>query len=164
MSFYDGLLERFFGRTRVGAFVIVRIGTHVDRLILRWSHGRISSGFGSRFNRNAVLLVATGAQTGRERTVPLLATPVGDLLVLIASKGGDPHHPSWYRNLKKNPRCRLLSAAGEVEYIAREAEGEERNALWAAAVANYSGYADYQARVERAIPVMVLERTAIARS
>jgi deazaflavin-dependent oxidoreductase (nitroreductase family) len=156
MSFYDRLVERF-GSTRVGAFFFIRIATHLDRVVMRWSGGRLSSGVGTRFNTNGVLLIATGARTGRLRSIPLLATPVGDRLVLIASKGGHPEHPAWYHNLKKNPRCRIIRAGGEAEYIAREAIGQERQAMWQAAVNHYSGYADYQARVERSIPVMVLE-------
>ena len=156
MSFSDGLIERF-GPTRLGGFFFVRIATHLDRVVMRWSRGRINSGIGSRFGANGVLLIATGARTGRERSIPLLATPVGERLVLIASNGGNPMDPSWYRNLKKTPRCRIIRSGSEAEYVAHEASGDERAAMWAAALGNYPGYADYQARVERSIPVMVLE-------
>jgi deazaflavin-dependent oxidoreductase (nitroreductase family) len=157
MSLYDRLLERF-GRSRFGVLFFLRVARHVDRVVMRWSRARLNSGIGSRFGPNGVLLIATGARTGRERSIPLLATPVGDRLVLIASNFGNLEHPSWYHNLKKTPRCRVLRSGSETEYIAREAKGEERDAMWKAALLNYPGYADYQARVERAIPVMVLER------
>jgi deazaflavin-dependent oxidoreductase (nitroreductase family) len=157
MSFYDRVMERFMA-TRMGALFAIRVGTHIDRLVMRWTRARLNTGLGSRFRPNGVLLIATGARTGRERSIPLLATPVGERLVLIASKGGAAQHPSWYHNLKKNPRCRIIRAGSELEYVAREANGEERDVMWQAAVKNYSGYAEYQARVQRSIPVMVLER------
>jgi deazaflavin-dependent oxidoreductase (nitroreductase family) len=158
VSLHDRLIERL-GRTRFGGFFFVHIASHLDRVALRWSRGRVSTGLRSRFGPNVVLLTAIGARSGRERQTPLLATPVGDRLVLIASNGGGAEHPSWYHNLKKNPRCRVLRWGAEATYLAREVSGDERAALWRAAVDHYAGYADYQSRVARLIPVLVLEPT-----
>lgn len=156
MSLYDRLIEAT-ARTRAGAWFFVRVATHLDRHLMRWTGGRLSSGLGSRFHRHAALIVTRGAKSGLERRIPLLATPDGERLVLIASNGGDPKHPAWYANLKATPRCRALFGGVWRDYDAREAEGEERARLWDLAVANYAGYADYQKRVERRIPVVVLE-------
>jgi deazaflavin-dependent oxidoreductase (nitroreductase family) len=158
MSLYDRVLESV-ARTRPGAWFFVRVATHLDRHLMRWTRGRVSSGIGSRFNNHGVLIVTRGARTGVERTIPLLAIPDGDRLVLIASFGGNPNHPAWYFNLKKTPRCRALFRGQWADYEAHEAEGEERERLWKLAGATYAGYADYQARVERRIPVMVLGPT-----
>jgi deazaflavin-dependent oxidoreductase (nitroreductase family) len=159
VSLYDRIIEAT-ARTRAGAWFFVRVATHLDRYIMRWTGGRLSSGLGSRFHRSAVLIVTRGAKSGLERTIPLLATPDGRRLILIASNGGDPKHPAWYANLKKTPRCRALFGGTWREYDAREAQGDERARLWNAAVANYAGYGDYQKRVERLIPVMVLTPVA----
>jgi deazaflavin-dependent oxidoreductase (nitroreductase family) len=156
MSLYDRLIANL-ARTRPGAWFFVHVATHIDRHVMRWTNGRISSGIGSSLYQDVVLVVTRGAKTGRERPIPLLSTPDGDRLVLIASSGGAPNHPAWYGNLKKTPQCRVLSPRGWREFEAREVEGDERTRLWELAVQQYAGYADYQARVERRIPVMVLE-------
>jgi len=65
-------------------------------------------------------------------------------------------HPAWYHNLKANPACTLAVRGRLLPCTAPEAEGEERERLWRAAVENYAGYAAYQQRTERVIPVMVL--------
>lgn len=101
--------------------------------------------------------MTVGAKTGVERTTPLLATRDGDRIILIASSGGNPKHPGWYYNLKAKPQCRLRARSGDREYEAREADGDERERCWRLAVENYAGYEDYQSRVARRIPVMVLE-------
>lgn len=155
MSLYDRIILAT-ARTPAGAWFFVRVATHLDRWLMRWTEGRVSSGIGSRFHRSAALLVTVGAKSGHERRVPLLATPDGERLVLIASDGGSPKHPAWYGNLKKTPRCRVLFGGKWREYDAHEAEADERARLWGLAVANYAGYADYQRRVERRIPVMML--------
>ncbi len=159
MSLYDDGLEKVV-RTKVGAWLFVHAVTHLDRHVMRWTRGRVSSGLGSRFHSSGILIVTRGAKSGLERTIPLLATRDGERLVLIASFGGNPTHPAWYGNLKKTPRCRALFQGEWRDYDAYEAEGEERERVWKLAVDNYAGYADYQARVDRRIPVMILGRCA----
>jgi F420H(2)-dependent quinone reductase len=88
----------------------------------------------------------------------LLATPVAEGYVLVASKAGAAEHPAWYRNLKAHPECTLAVGGEVLDFIAQEAEGETRERLWRAAVQNYGGYADYQKRTRRTIPVMLLVR------
>jgi deazaflavin-dependent oxidoreductase (nitroreductase family) len=138
--------------------LFVRIATALDRRIIRWSRGRITSGVGTPYGDNICLLHCRGAKSGRPRTVPLLATPVGDALVVIASNGGASAHPAWYWNLKKTPDCEVELRGDRSRRRAREASGDEREKLWAAATANYSGYGHYADRAGRLIPVIVLER------
>jgi F420H(2)-dependent quinone reductase len=141
MTLYDDLVQTF-ARSRPGSWMFVHVFNPLDRFLMRATKARLNTGFGSRFRSNGVLLGCTGARTGVERHVPLLATPVGSDFVLIASKGGAPTHPAWYRNLLANPEC-TLTVSGRVLRCT-------------AAVENYAGYADYQRRTSRRIPVMVL--------
>jgi deazaflavin-dependent oxidoreductase (nitroreductase family) len=82
----------------------------------------------------------------------------GDDLVLIASKGGHPQHPAWYHNLRAHPEATVEIRGRRETVFAREAEGAERVELWEKAVGFYPGYAAYQKRAGRRIPVMVLSR------
>jgi F420H(2)-dependent quinone reductase len=155
VKLYDSIIQNF-ARSRVGGWMFVNVLSAVDRFLMSTTKARISTGIGTRFNKNAVLLGCTGARSGLLRLVPLLATPVENEFVLIASKAGSPEHPAWYRNLKANPDCTLTAGGRVLRCTAREAEGEERERFWRAAVDNYAGYADYQRRTERRIPVMLL--------
>jgi deazaflavin-dependent oxidoreductase (nitroreductase family) len=106
-----------------------------------------------------LLLDHVGAKSGKRRTSPLLYTKDGDDLVIIASKGGNPKHPGWYHNLRANPDTEVQVGAERRKVHARVAEdGDERKRLWNKAVAQYGGYAGYQKRTDRKIPVVVLER------
>lgn len=156
MNLYQRLVERI-ARTPLGARVFLQLATVVDRRIIRWSRGRITTGLGTSHKENICLLTMRGGRTGKIRTVPLLGTRVGDVVVLIASAGGAPTHPAWYLNVKKNPECEVEIQGVKSRRIAREVSGEERERLWKAAVANYPGYVAYAERVERQIPVVALE-------
>jgi F420H(2)-dependent quinone reductase len=159
MKLYDTAIETF-ARSRIGGWAFVHVFSVVDRFLMGRTNGRLSTALGSRFHKDAVLLGCTGARSGLKREVPLLSTPVGADFVLIASKTGAPEHPAWYANLKANPDCTLAIGGRVLRCTAREADGEERDRLWRAAVENYPGYADYQRRTERVIPVMVLTPSA----
>lgn len=104
-----------------------------------------------------LLLDHVGARSGVRRTTPLVYTRVGDDYVLIASKGGYPRHPAWFHNLRANPDTTIQVGARRIPVRARVASDDERPALWERAVATYRGFAAYQARTERKIPVVVLE-------
>jgi F420H(2)-dependent quinone reductase len=131
-----------------------RVAIRVHHAVLRLSGGRLGSRLG---HLEQVLLTTTGRRTGRPRTTPLALTLVGDRLVLIASDGGAARHPAWYLNLEAHPDVVVRRGTTDVRCRARTATGAEREELWRAAVANHGGYADYQRRTERPIPVVVLE-------
>jgi F420H(2)-dependent quinone reductase len=78
-------------------------------------------------------------------------------VVLVASKGGHPNHPSWYHNLRANPDTAVQIGTEHRGVRARVATPEERERLWPKALATYSGYGGYQQRTEREIPLVILE-------
>ena len=147
------LIERF-AATRAGAWYFLNIAPHIDRPLVRLSRGRFSSAIA----RPVALLTTVGARSGLPRTVPLLFFTAGSNVVLIASRGGSQRHPDWYHNLRANPRATLLIDGRSATFVAREASGSERDALWGTALMLYRGYHTYQQRTAgRQIPVMVLE-------
>lgn len=157
MNAYQTLIERL-ARTALGARIMIPLATAIDRRLIRWSSGKLTTGLGTSFKENVCMVLMRGAKSGKTRAVPLLGTPVGDSIVLIASNGGATRHPSWYFNLKKTPECEVVLRGARSQRIAREVSGDERERLWAAAVATYPGYAGYAERAGREIPVIVLER------
>ena len=104
-----------------------------------------------------VILTTTGRKTGKTRKVPLVRVPHGDGYLVVASMGGHPKHPVWYLNLVANPEVHLQDGPDRRAYVARVADGEEHDELWAVAVAAFPDYADYQEKCDRRIPVVVLE-------
>ena len=125
-------------------------------------HSKAGKGVGS-FGDQLILLTTLGARSGKERITPVMFHRDGERYVVIASKGGAPDHPAWYRNLKANPLARVEVGAETgtetFEVRAREAEGEERDRLYAERVAIAPGFGAYQRQTSRQIPVMILERT-----
>jgi deazaflavin-dependent oxidoreductase (nitroreductase family) len=107
-----------------------------------------------------LLLTTTGAKTGTERTTPLVHTRDGDRIVIIASKGGAPRHPDWYRNLSANPQVTVELPGETFRARARVADGEERNRLYRAQADLMPNFDEYAAKTDRLIPVVVLERVA----
>jgi deazaflavin-dependent oxidoreductase (nitroreductase family) len=106
-----------------------------------------------------LLLDHVGARTGKHRTTPLLYIDDGDNLVIVASKGGAPRHPAWFHNLRANPDTTVRVGPGRRRVRAHVADADERSRLWPKVVEAYGGYADYQDRTDRQIPIVVLERS-----
>ena len=104
-----------------------------------------------------LLLTTTGRRSGEPRALPLIYGEAGESYVVIASKGGMPNHPLWFRNLEAKPACELKVGAKALSAHARTAEGEERERLWKMMVEVYPPYTDYQKSTERVIPVVVLD-------
>ena len=115
---------------------------------------------GHRWKRGSKILLLTtkGRKSGEPRTKPLIYEEDGDRYVIVASKGGAPEHPGWYRNLSKNPEVELQVKDEVFPARARTAEGEEREQLWKLAAQQWPDYDAYQTRTDREIPVVVLER------
>jgi F420H(2)-dependent quinone reductase len=106
-----------------------------------------------------LLLTHVGAKSGQKRISPLTYTRgEGDDLVLVASKGGYPKNPAWFHNLKAHPDTEVQVGREHRQVHARVATPEERERLWLRVVDNYGGYAEYQKRTERTIPLVILER------
>jgi len=105
-----------------------------------------------------LLLTTTGCASGEPRTVPLIFAADGDRCIVVASKGGAPDHPHWYRNLAANPTVDVQVKGDRYRATARTVEGAERDRCWSLANAMWPSYDDYAKRTTRVIPVVVLER------
>jgi deazaflavin-dependent oxidoreductase (nitroreductase family) len=107
-----------------------------------------------------LLLTTKGRKTGEPRTTPLIYENADDKYVIVASKGGAPEHPGWYRNLSNDPEVELQVKDEVFPARARTAHGEERERLWKVAAEQWPDYDSYQRRTDREIPVVVLERSS----
>jgi deazaflavin-dependent oxidoreductase (nitroreductase family) len=137
------LLWRFFNE-----------GTRVHTLAYRLSGGLI----GRRVPGMPPMLLLdhVGAKSGKKRTTPLAYLEDGDDVVIVASKGGAPRNPAWYHNLRAHPDTTVQIGTRRVHVTARVANAEERARLWPRVVDLYGGYAGYQKRTEREIPLVIL--------
>ncbi len=107
-------------------------------------------------DNDILLLTTTGRHSGEPHTVPLLYLEDGDRYVVFASWGGRDRHPEWYLNLLAHPQG-VVQVRGRRRPVTTTTAGAgERKRLWARAESAYSGYAAYQARTERKIPVVIL--------
>ena len=104
-----------------------------------------------------VLVTHRGAKSGKEYTTPLVHTRDGDDVVIIASKGGAPDDPQWFRNIVANPDVTVEVGTERYEATARVAEGDERDRIWTQQKADYPGFAEYEVATDRLIPVVVLD-------
>jgi deazaflavin-dependent oxidoreductase (nitroreductase family) len=105
-----------------------------------------------------VILTTTGAKSGRPHTTPVRAFFDGDKPYVLASKGGAPSHPDWYRNLLAHPEVTVEIGKETFKATAIVTSGKERERLWQQAVATESTFGEYQAKTTREIPVIKLER------
>ena len=120
---------------------------------------------GKRLVDNDMLLLTTvGRKTEQGHTVPLLYLTDADRLVVIASYGGRNNYPEWYLNLTSRPNVTVEQPGKKMQMVARTADPEERAEWWPRIVEAYDGYAAYQARTDRVIPVVFLEPGSEANS
>lgn len=133
---------------------IGKVVTKAHSSIYRATGGKFAGTMGS--GRPILLLNTIGRKTGEKRTHPLLYLADGEDMVIVASAGGAPKHPAWYLNLKANPETTVEVSDREVRVRAEEANEEEKARLWPDLVKMYGGYAGYQRRTDREIPVVKL--------
>lgn len=128
--------------------------TAVHQALFDLSGGKL---LGTVAGMPVVKLTTTGRKSGRPRTT-MLTTPLrrGEEIVLVASWGGDDRHPQWYQNLLAHPDVEVTEGGRTRAMRARTASPEEKAGLWPQIVTAYSGYAGYQRRTERDIPVVIL--------
>ncbi len=105
-----------------------------------------------------ILLTTTGAKSGQPRIAPLVYTTDGDRMVVLASKAGAPTNPDWYHNLVANPTATVETGSETFSVRASVAEGAERQRLYDQQAAQMPGFAEYQRKTTRQIPVVVMER------
>jgi len=125
--------------------------THL--VVYRLSRGRFLSRVAGM---PVLLLTTTGRRSGKARTTPLTFFRDGADLVVIASNGGADRPPDWSLNLQHNPRAVVEIGTDDLTVQARTASAEERERLWVGITATYSGYARYQSKTARQIPVLIL--------
>src|SRR6266852_8551518 len=128
----------------------------IHRALLKISGGRI----GWEASKMPVLeLTTTGRKSGQPRSV-MLTSPFqeGTTIVVVASRGGDDHHPAWFLNLRDAPDVEVTVGGKPKQPMrARMATPAEREALWPRVTSKYKGYANYQTKTDREIPLVMLE-------
>lgn len=115
-------------------------------------------GYNWKNGTTILLLTTTGHSSGEQRTTPLIHREDDGRWVVVASKGGAPEDPAWYKNLRANPEATIQVKNEEIPVRASDATGEERERLWRAMAEVWPAYNDYQERTDRTIPVVVLQR------
>ena len=115
---------------------------------------------GYRWREDApiAILFTTGRKSGEERANPLIFGRDGDNVILVASKGGAPADPGWFRNLEASPEAQIQVMGDRWPVRMRVAEGEERERLWRMMNELWPHYDAYAEKTDREIPVVVLER------
>jgi proline iminopeptidase len=130
-----------------------------DEHVRRYRETDGAEGYEWREGSHILLLTTTGRRTTEQHTTPLIFGMDGDNPVIVASKGGAPDHPGWYKNLAKTPGAEVQIKGDTFAVRARDAEGEEYDRLWRLMNGEWPHYAEYQQKTDRRIPVVVLERT-----
>ncbi len=134
---------------------MVKLFGKAHKVVYRMSGGRLFAKLG---RAPMLLLTATGRKSGKPRTTPLLYVEDGDGFAVVASFGGAPEHPSWYRNLEKNPKVTLQIENRVIPVTASTATPEEKKRLWPRLTAIYPDYDNYQKETTRDIPVVLLRK------
>lgn len=107
---------------------------------------------------STLLLTTLGRKSGKWHRTALIYGQDGDHYIMVASKGGHPKHPAWYLNLVENSEVKVQVGAEKFSAHARTATDEEKTRLWPLMTSIWPAYDDYQAKTDRVIPVVVLER------
>ena len=129
------------------------IGLHKG--VYRLSGGRLMRSFD---NMPVLMLTTTGRKSGKSRTTPLMFIEEEGSYAVVGSAAGRDQHPAWYLNLQAAPDASVRIGKRTRAVQARFAEGEERDRLFAAFSETAKRYAGYQAKTDRRIPVVLLER------
>ena len=134
--------------------LILKLVNAVHRPLFQLSKGKI---MGKGLGMPVLVLTTTGRKSGNTRST-MLTSPlqVGEQVVIVASRGGDDRHPDWYLNLEANPKVEVEMGGATRPMTARVADETERAELWPQIIAAHDNYAGYQAKTDRAIPVIVL--------
>jgi deazaflavin-dependent oxidoreductase (nitroreductase family) len=126
----------------------------LHRSIFKASKGRL---LGRVAGMPVLMLTTTGRKSGEPRTT-MLTVPIqeGDSLIVVASKGGDQRNPAWFLNLRDNAEVEVLMKGRRQKMTARIATTEQKLQLWPKVTAAYKGYAGYQKKTDRDIPLVIL--------
>jgi deazaflavin-dependent oxidoreductase (nitroreductase family) len=139
--------------------LVLKAMNGVHRLVLGATGGKVGWDAGGM---PVVELTTVGRKSGQPRSV-MLTSPLqeGDTYVVVASRGGDDHHPAWFLNLRDNPEVEVsIKGNPQQKWTAAVASPEERARLWPQIATKYRNYAGYQKRTEREIPLVLLSPKA----
>ena len=128
-----------------------------DRVIAEFRANQGSVG-GQFEGAPLLLLHSTGAKSGQERVSPMMYQAVGEEFAVFASKAGADTNPDWYHNLLAHPEARVEIGTETFDVLARVLDAEEREPVWEAQKVRYPGFADYETKTDRVIPVVMLAR------
>lgn len=134
----------------------LKVMNGLHRAVLKVSGDRLGW---SALNMPVVELTTIGRKSGQPHKV-LLTSPLqeGQVLVVVASRGGDRHHPAWFLNLRDTPEVEVSVQGATVQRMrARVATPDERRVLWPRVIADHGNYAEYQRKTTREIPLVLLE-------
>src|SRR4051812_45514731 len=134
----------------------LKVANAVHKGLLKVSFGKLGWDLGKM---PVVELNTTGRKSGQKRSV-MLTSPMqeGDAIVVVASRGGDDTHPAWFLNLRDNPDVEVVYKGKPKQAMkARVATPEERARMWPQVTSQYKGYAGYQTKTAREIPLVLLE-------
>jgi deazaflavin-dependent oxidoreductase (nitroreductase family) len=134
--------------------LLARLVNNLHPWLYRLTGGRVG---GKLYGVDVLVLTTIGRRSGKPRSSALLYGRDGQNLVVIASKGGSPRHPSWYVNLRRHPEATVQIGKDVFKVRARDATPEERPRMWETMTRLYPAYDDYQKKTSRQIPVVVLE-------
>jgi F420H(2)-dependent quinone reductase len=144
-------LSRFLAKL-AGSKAIVLLLSWINVVVYRATGGRLMA----RVDGRPVCLVTLRRRrSGTLATIPLMYTPYGADVLLVASLGGSDSHPAWYHNLKHEPQVEIQAGRVRRQMQAREATAEERCTLWPMVVANFPSYENYQRKTARILPIMI---------
>ena len=128
----------------------------IHRVMLKLSFGHLGWDVGSM---PVLELTTIGRKSGQPRSV-MLTSPLqeGSTIVIVASRGGDDHHPAWFLNLRDDPDVKVSLKGGPATPMrAHVADADERARLWPLVTAGHKNYAGYQTKTDREIPLVLLE-------
>lgn len=136
-------------KTLMRLFLAIHVGLY------RLTSGRVG---GRMFGGDVLILTTTGRKSGRRRDTPVMYVrdPATGGYVVVASNGGSPSHPAWYLNARAAGTALVQVGGQQTAVGVREAQGEERERLWALAVTGFAGFDNYRQKTTRHIPVLVL--------
>ncbi|WP_373079858.1 nitroreductase family deazaflavin-dependent oxidoreductase [Zhongshania sp.] len=135
---------------------VQRVMKHLTRFnvwVYKKSNGRLMKNFPGGFP--ICIVGMTGKRSGERREIALIHLPWGDKKLLVASQGGMEKHPLWYFNIAANPKIDIMVAGNTQNYLARQANAEEKRELWPHLLSLYPDFDQYQARTDRDIPVFI---------
>jgi deazaflavin-dependent oxidoreductase (nitroreductase family) len=140
----------------VGVAILAPTAHHLDRVVLALTGGRHTF-IGLASGLPIVTFTMKGAKSGLERSLPLIAVPDGDCIILIATNFGQPHTPGWYFNMRANPQVTATYRGHSAKYVVEELTGAEKERAFALGNAAYMGYSVYLKRAaHRVIHVLCL--------